>query len=202
MLREGCPHEVYTTQSIKQDLSEHFPLFPLLQHWQGLNYHEIRLDTPFVLNSIEFHPLRIISEAPPYSPFRHKPQPDHSLALFIKEQGSHRGVFYAPALGQAFNSYLQSYIQQSSCLLVDGTFWQEDEMQQAGVGTKKAQDMGHLPLSGENGMLEQLKPYPDKRRILIHINNTNPILQENSTQRAVLDNLNIEVATDAMRIEI
>ena len=89
----------------------------------------------------------------------------------------------------------------ASCVLVDGTFWKDDEMSRRGVGTKRAQDMGHLAQSGPGGMLEQLRPL-DARKILIHINNTNPILDERSPERAKLTAAGIEVAFDGMEIEV
>ena len=93
-------------------------------------------------------------------------------------------------------------MQNADCLLVDGTFWREDEMAFAGVGTKLAAQMGHLPQSGENGMIELLRPMDKPRKVLIHINNTNPILIEDSEQRGILTKEGIEVAFDGMDIEL
>ena len=95
-----------------------------------------------------------------------------------------------------------SYMAKSDCLLVDGTFWREDEMIYAGVGTKLAQEMGHLPQSGEGGMIDRLRPLSRQRKILIHINNTNPILVEDSEERALLERAGIEVSYDGMDIVV
>ena len=76
-------------------------------------------------------------------------------------------------------------------------------MIEAGVSRKRAREIGHLPQSGPGGMIEQLARLPpDTRRILIHINNTNPILNESSAERAQLKAAGIEVAVDGMRIEL
>ena len=88
------------------------------------------------------------------------------------------------------------------CVLVDGTFWQEDEMQAAGVGTKLASEMGHLPQSGDDGMLHWLRQVERPRKILIHINNTNPILNEASAQRRQVESEGVEVAADGMNFEV
>jgi pyrroloquinoline quinone biosynthesis protein B len=88
------------------------------------------------------------------------------------------------------------------CVLVDGTFWQEDEMIIAGVGSKLASEMGHLPQSGEGGMIERLRSLKTQRKVLIHINNTNPILVDDSPERKILDSEHIEVAYDGMQIEL
>ena len=85
---------------------------------------------------------------------------------------------------------------------MDGSFWTEDEMIRSGVGSKLAQDMGHLPQSGDAGMLASLAQFPDTRKVLIHINNTNPILDSQSEQYAQLQQAGIEVAFDGMEIEL
>ena len=92
-------------------------------------------------------------------------------------------------------------LQRADCVLIDGTFWSDDEMLAAGVSRKRARDLGHLPQSGEGGMLEWLERLPrGTRRILIHVNNTNPILDEDSAQRAELARRGIEVASDGLEI--
>ena len=74
------------------------------------------------------------------------------------------------------------------------------EMIDLGISSKTARSIGHLPQSGPGGMIELLACWPGKRRVLIHINNTNPILDEDSPQRAALTRAGIEVAADGMRI--
>jgi pyrroloquinoline quinone biosynthesis protein B len=86
--------------------------------------------------------------------------------------------------------------------MVDGTFWTDDEMIRLGVSKKRARDIGHLPQSGPGGMIEVLKPLRASRKILIHINNTNPILNEDSRERHTLDAAGIEVAYDGMDITL
>jgi len=96
-------------------------------------------------------------------------------------------------------------MNEADCVLVDGTFWQEDEMQQAGLGSKSASDMGHLPQQGtvgRPGMVDALRESAASRKVLIHINNSNPILDEESAQRRMLDSLGIEVAHDGMEISL
>jgi pyrroloquinoline quinone biosynthesis protein B len=86
--------------------------------------------------------------------------------------------------------------------MVDGTFWTDDEMIQLGVSKKRARDIGHLPQSGAGGMIEVLKELHAERKILIHINNTNPILNEESHERRALEAAGIEVAYDGMDIAL
>ncbi len=92
-------------------------------------------------------------------------------------------------------------MQAASCVLVDGTFWTDDEMLVLGLSRKRARDIGHLPQSGPGGMLEWLDRLPPAtRKVLLHINNTNPILDEDSPERAELQRHGIEVAWDGMEI--
>jgi len=87
-------------------------------------------------------------------------------------------------------------------VMVDGTFWTDDEMIRLGVSKKRAREIGHLPQSGPGGMIEVLGPLRARHKVLIHINNTNPILDEDSAERAQLRAAGIEVAFDGMEIEL
>jgi pyrroloquinoline quinone biosynthesis protein B len=92
-------------------------------------------------------------------------------------------------------------MQEASCVMVDGTFWTDDEMIRLGVSRKRAREIGHLPQSGAEGMLSWLGRLPERtRKILIHINNTNPILDETSPEHAMLREQGVEVAFDGMEI--
>lgn len=86
--------------------------------------------------------------------------------------------------------------------MVDGTFWTDDEMINLGISNKRARDIGHLPQSGSGGMISVLQPLKAARKILIHINNTNPILDEDSVERTQLTRAGIEVAYDGMEINL
>ena len=114
---------------------------------------------------------------------------------------TNKTLFYSPGLGEPTEDTV-ALMSQSDCLLVDGTFWTEDEMSEVGLGDKKAADMGHLPQSGDEGMIELLRPMKKPRKVLIHINNTNPILDEDSIQRETLNKEGIEVAFDGMELEL
>lgn len=206
-LREGCPHRVWCTYLVYEDLSTGFPLFNILSFWPGggLQHQPIALDgQPFVMPScpgLSITALPILSNAPPYSPHRDRPQPGHNIALLVRDTRSGATLLYAPGLGE-INEVILAAMQQADCLLVDGTVWRDDEMEFYGVGNKTGRQMGHLPQSGAGGMLEALKRFPEKRRILIHINNTNPVLNEDSPERAELNAAGVEVAFDGMSIEL
>ncbi len=204
-LREGCPHTVWCTHMVHQDLCSGFPVFPMLEHWNGgLLWQPIVLDASFMIPACPtlcFTPIPLRSAAPPYSPHRQDPHAGDNIGLLVEDLRSGGKLFYAPGLGEV-DAALRGRMREADCLLVDGTLWRDDEMQQCGVGTQTSRDMGHLPQSGPGGMLEVLEGFPDQRKVLIHINNTNPILDEDSAERAELKHRGIEVAWDGMSIEL
>ncbi|WP_227063755.1 pyrroloquinoline quinone biosynthesis protein PqqB [Acinetobacter pittii] len=204
-LREGCPMNVWCTEIVHQDLTSGFPVFNMLKHWNGgLQYHEINPKQAFKIDdfeNLEFLPLIIKSAAPPYSPHRHDPHDGDNIALIIKDHKTQKQLFYAPGLGKIDDQIMQ-IMQSSDCVMIDGTLWTDDEMQQTGVGTKTGREMGHLYISGEGGSLSYLNQLSTPKKVLIHINNTNPILNENSSQFAELKANGVEVAYDGMQIEL
>jgi pyrroloquinoline quinone biosynthesis protein B len=110
-------------------------------------------------------------------------------------------VFYAPGLGEITPPVFDAMCG-ADAVLVDGTFWADDEMPRLGLGTKRAREIGHLPQSGPGGMIEWLAKLPPRtRRLLIHINNTNPILDEDSPERATLTRAGIEVCEDRLQLQ-
>lgn len=208
MLREGCPHEVWCTDMVYQDLTTGFPVFEMLKHWNGgINRNTIGIEGEAATFSVAKVPeikltaVPLLSSAPPYSPHRNDPHPGDNIGMLIEDTRTGKTVFYAPGLGQ-IEPHLKPIMEKADCLLVDGTLWQEDEMIAAGVGTKLGADMGHLPQSGEGGMIEFLDTLEKPRKVLIHINNTNPILDEDSPQRQQLAEHGIEVSYDGMQIEL
>ncbi|MDX1668302.1 MAG: MBL fold metallo-hydrolase, partial [Limnobacter sp.] len=142
--------------------------------------------------------------APPYSPSRLSQRKGDNIGLLLECTHSGKKVFYAPGLEKLTPDILP-FMQGADVIMVDGTFWTEDEMLKNGFSKKSAADMGHLPQTdrpGEpgSGMIAQLEQFKDKRRVLIHINNTNPILNELGAERARLTEQGIEVAFDGMEI--
>lgn len=195
---------LYCTQMVYNDLTSGFPVINMLEHYCGVDWREIALDDDWIaipgVPGIEIKPLQIDSKAPPYSPHRHDPHPGDNIAITLRDTSSGKTVFYSPGLG-GLQDTTRAAMQAADCLMVDGTTWTNNEMQTRGAGSKLASEMGHLPQSGSGGMIEELADLKC-RKILIHINNTNPILDDNSDQRASLAEHGIEVAVDGMQITL
>jgi pyrroloquinoline quinone biosynthesis protein B len=87
-------------------------------------------------------------------------------------------------------------------VLVDGTFWTDDELVALGISDRTARQMGHVPLSGAGGTLEAFAKLKRPRKILVHINNTNPVLLEDSPEREAVLRAGTEVAYDGLELEL
>ncbi|WP_206951981.1 pyrroloquinoline quinone biosynthesis protein PqqB [Trinickia acidisoli] len=207
MLRERTtPLPLYATRSVLDDLSGALPLIPLLGHYCGVDEHPIALGVPFTiapLTGLRFTAIAIDSAAPPYSPHREAPVIGDNIALVIEDVATAATAFYAPGLARTSESILTA-MRSATLVLVDGTFWTDTEMIDLGLSGKRAADMGHLAqcaANGKPGMLDLLDTLPrTTRKVLIHINNTNPILDPDSDAHAIVRAHGIDLAEDGMQL--
>jgi pyrroloquinoline quinone biosynthesis protein B len=207
MLREGkTPLNIYCTDMVYEDLTTGNPIFNILGHYCGINWNKISMDS---LDSFEAEgvpnlkitAVPLSSKAPPYSPHRNNPHIGDNIGIQVEDATSGKKLFYAPGLAE-IEDQIKPFMEQADCLMVDGTCWTNDEMAKLGIAQKMSLDMGHLPQSDPGGMIEVLRPLKASKKILIHINNTNPILREDSPERAVLADEKIDVAYDGMDLTI
>lgn len=207
MLREASrPWQLWCTDGAHADLTRGNPILHVLSHYCGIERNRIGIEgEEFAVNGVpgvRWRALPVASKPAPYSPSRERPQPGDNIALELIDDVTGCSALYAPGLGE-IDERVWKAMQAARCVLVDGTFWTDDEMIQLGISRKRARDIGHLPQSGAGGMLEWLgRLGPQTRRVLIHINNTNPILDEDSAERAELNRRGVEVAFDGMEIEL
>ncbi|MBI3101561.1 MAG: pyrroloquinoline quinone biosynthesis protein PqqB [Burkholderiales bacterium] len=205
MLRERkTPLPLLATPEVFSDIGSGFPITHILSHYCGTALQALPIDGSTVqvpgLPSLQIQTVSLSSKPPPYSPFRGNPRAGDNIGLLIRNPANGAKAFYAPGLAEVTPALI-TLMRECAVVLVDGTFWTHDEMQRLGLSPKAALDMGHLPQSGPGGMIEMLSRLPASvRKILIHINNTNPILVEDSPERALLTQHGIEVAHDGMDI--
>jgi pyrroloquinoline quinone biosynthesis protein B len=207
MLREHRqPLDIWCTEPVREDLERGNPLFRLLEHYCGVSWHPIPLDgsrfTMPQIPGLQFSALPLRSNAPPYSPHRDRPVAGDNIGLSVESSASGKRLFYAPGVGE-IEPALWDAMTRADALLIDGTCFHDDELIALGVSKKRAHDMGHLPQAGAGGMLEQLARLPAAtRKILIHINNTNPTLDEDSAEHAQVRAAGIELAHDGMDFQL
>jgi pyrroloquinoline quinone biosynthesis protein B len=207
MLRErGSALPLWCTDAVADDLRSGLPLLNVLGHYCGVQRERIALDgsafqVPRV-PGLSLRALPLTGKAAPYSPHRENPAPGDNIGLVVRDVARGTSAFYAPGLG-AITPAVFDAMASSDCVLVDGTFWRDDEMRSLGLSSKSARDIGHLPQSGPDGMIEWMRKLPAAtRRLLIHINNTNPILDEDSPERAALAAERIEVSEDGLVLTV
>ncbi len=93
-------------------------------------------------------------------------------------------------------------LQGAELVLFDGTLWRDDEMISLGLSNKSGRRMGHMSLTGPEGTMAAFRDLSVRRKVLIHINNSNPVLLEDSSERAELAAAGWEVAHDGMRLSL
>lgn len=208
-LREFQSFFVFATSSVQNIVNSENRIFSVLERaeppvqWRTLS-SKSRLDchlggqggTP----AFSCSTVPLGSAFPDYvsEQFRRSAPTDDAVVGFLFEQGK-KSVFVAPSL-PGRDAGWQRFASSANVALIDGTFWTDDELARTGRSKKTAREMGHLPLSGSDGLLTQFPKDSRARKILIHINNTNPILDESSGEhRAVLD-AGFEVAYDGLSI--
>ena len=205
MLRErATPLPLWCTDAVYEDLSEGNPILRVLGHYCGVQRRPISLGgASFGVPGAEGLWLRALplrSKAAPYSPHRQAGEPGDNIGITVTDVARGTSLFYAPGLGEITPAVFDA-MASADLVLVDGTFWTDDEMIRLGLSKKTARDIGHLAQSGPGGMIEWLARLPSStRRAVIHINNTNPILDEDSAERAELARAGIEVCEDGMEI--
>lgn len=209
IMREGLPLDVYCTDIVYEDLSQSLPIFPVMSHWHGgYNRKAINIEPangthlpkPFKVDKVEgitFHPIPLYSNAPPYSPYRDKPVPGNNIGLKIVDDSTGNAVFYAPGIVET-NADVAAALSEVNCAILDATLWTDDEMINHGFSQKTGKDMGHISVGGDTGVVSLLEKFNLQHKILIHINNTNPILDETSAEHRFLKERDILVAKDGM----
>lgn len=124
-----------------------------------------------------------------------------TIGLKVTSATSGQSFFYIPGCAE-IDPPLAARIKGASLLFLDGTLFTDDEMVAQGLSHKTGQRMGHISVSGPQGSIEAIKPLGVNRRIYVHINNSNPILDETSKARKAVDAAGWEVGFDGMEIRL
>jgi pyrroloquinoline quinone biosynthesis protein B len=129
------------------------------------------------------------------------PSAEDNVGLLVREPATGKTLAYFPGVA-ALTDTVARAVRSADCVFFDGTFWSSDELIAQGLADKRAEDMAHWPLAGERGSLAFLARLTAARRVLIHINNTNPMLIEDSEQARTVRELGLEIAHDGMEITL
>ena len=124
---------------------------------------------------------------------------DDTVGAAISD-GRHR-LFFIPGCA-AMTGGLASRLRGADAVFFDGTLWRDDEMIRAGTGTKTGLRMGHMSVSGPDGTIAAFAWLDVRRKVLLHINNSNPVLPDDTPERAAVEAAGWEVAFDGMEIDL
>ncbi len=202
LLRESTtPVRIYGDAGVERALRHGYPVLSIIERYSGAEYTTLQPERPTPLegSSLTVEPFAVGGDAPRYL--------DGSgieleASGFVFRDRTSGGILsYVPGLARLDDGVLTRFAA-SDLVLVDGTFWRDDELARLGISTRSARDMGHLPLSGPGGTLEALARLERPRKALVHINNTNPILLEDSAEREAVERAGVEVAYDGLEVEL
>ena len=204
-LRESHPLTVYATESVRAGFTGGNVLYRTLERFEGqVTWRALSVDSggaqPLGESGLTVRAIATPGKLPLHLETTLVPSPGDNIGLVIHDPRTGGRLAYfsgvagpAPALVRA--------LADADVLFFDGTFWSSDELIAAGLGTRRAEDMAHWPVGGAEGSAPFLAGQRG-RKILIHVNNTNPILRETSAERRALDALGIEVAVDGLELSL
>jgi pyrroloquinoline quinone biosynthesis protein B len=202
LLRESAtPVRVYGQAGVERALRYGYPVLSILERYCGLEWHTLEPERMGSLegSSLTVEPFDVGGDAPRYLDGSGV---ELEASGFVFRDRAGGGVLtYVPGLARIDDAVLGRFAT-SDLVLVDGTFWRDDELAALGISGRSARDMGHLPLSGPGGTLEALAGLERPRKALVHINNTNPILLDDSPERAAVLRAGVEVAYDGLEVEL
>jgi pyrroloquinoline quinone biosynthesis protein B len=207
LLREGETIPVLASDAIRSSLTSGLALGSVLDAFCGVEWlRPSSTLSPLLLRNgqpsgLLCQAIEAGGKAPRYLPGSLKAVSGNALGYRISDERTGGRLLFFPELA-ALTPVLVEEFRQCDALLLDGTFWSETEMLEQGVGTATAATMGHLTISSQNGTLKVLAGLKTRHKIYVHINNTNPILFEDSPERAEVNAAGVIVGMDGMDLTL
>lgn len=207
LLREGAARlPVYAPAGVSTLLADQWPVFRILSAYAGVEPRPLPDGQAVPLADLSGASLGISCTAvamarrpPRYA--RTTSAGAFDVGLRLRDDRTGGTLAYIPTAGAVDNA-VRTVACGADILMFDGTFWSDGELQAAGVNAPTARAMGHLAVGGPGGSLELLPRLGAKRTVLVHINNTNPILCRASPERAQVEAAGIVVGDDGMEFEL
>lgn len=207
-LREGSRLTIYGTETVVKCLETSFPVVPMLKNYCSWEWRFLYPDAKQRLEvsgeSITIETVPVSRKPPLYAKSNinvYGKEEVWEVGLLLYNESSGKSLAYFPTIDR-MTPEIDASLKKADILMVDGTFWSEMELVELGATTRNARKMGHLPISGPSGIMEKLASYNADRKILIHINNSNPILRKDSKERNTLKQLGIEIAYEGLELEV
>jgi pyrroloquinoline quinone biosynthesis protein B len=199
LLRESAtPLRVFGAAGVERALRDGYPVLAILERYCGAEWRTLEAGAAQQLpgSSLAVEPFGAGGDAPRYSDVEAE-----ASGFVFRDLAGGGVVSYVPGLARLDDGVLARFAA-SDLVLVDGTCWRDDELARLGISDRSARAMGHVPLSGPGGTLEALAGLERPRTVLVHINNTNPILLEDSPERGEVLRAGVEVAYDGLEVQL
>ena len=205
LLREAGRMPLFASRAVAAILTDDSRILTTTRAFSDVPVTELTLDRPTPITSRDgaASGLSIEAFSVPAGPprFASHDHDGHTVGLMVREDATGRTCAFVPGCGGLDPTMLER-LAPADALLFDGTFWQDDELIALRIGSRTARQLDHLPITGPGGSLGLLADLPCQHRVYTHINNTNPILLEDSPEREVVTRAGLTVGYDGWRVEI
>lgn len=207
LLREGGDFSIFCTPTVRRWLGRYFPIEPILACFSNPSWNELVPDAAIELRLPDRTPsgLRVQS----FGMDQHVPRfvreeaeaTGSVIGLTIEDTRTGGRLLYAPCVASLQPSLVRA-AGEADGILIDGTFWDDDEPIRHGIGRRTAREMCHLPVSGPGGSLGWLSQQKARHRLYVHVNNTNPMLNERGVEWRQVTDEGIRIAADGDDLEL
>ncbi len=200
LLREARHLRLYATPAVHETLRDGSGVLRTLERYCPVEWRAVAPDTDVPLvDGLSFRAF----DVPTTKRDRFGSGVDHGrvVGYRLADGRGGRTLVYLPGV-QALTPALRAEIEGCDCLLIDGTCWRDDELVRLGLAGKTSREMGHLPIDGPDGSLAQLPSLRVGRTIFVHMNNTNPILLADASERRIVEDSGMEVAMDGLEVQV
>ncbi len=206
LLREGATFPIFCTGTVRQWLNDQWPVEPLLAcfsnpRWREISDAFIEFFTSSCDSRLRVRAVELDDHAPRFARKETGTSTAAVIGLDIEDTRTRGRLFYAPGVA-ALGPALLQVAETADAVLIDGTFWDNEEPTRCGITSGTAQMMGHLPVSGLGGSLEWLSKLKARHRVYVHINNTNPMLNERGPEFREVSACGVRVGADGDRFEV
>jgi pyrroloquinoline quinone biosynthesis protein B len=205
LLREARHLQLYATVAVRAILERDSRILPVTQAFAQVEVTEMSVDSRVSLryrdgtsSGISVQPFTVPAGPPR---FAREAGSGHTVGLILSDEATGGTCAFVPGCGDLDRALLER-LGATDLLLFDGTFWTDDELVTLGISDRSAQDMDHLPVSGAKGSLARLSALSRPQKVYTHINNTNPMLLEDSPERAMVERAGFGVGADGMSFTV
>lgn len=199
LLREGSGVHVHATAATERTLRAGTGLLDTLEKFCPVRWTPVDLGTAHDLGGLTYRAFDVPTAK--HDRFGTGDGAGRVVGYRFTDTATGRSAVYLPGVQELAPAVLDE-LAGADLLLIDGTTWHDDEMVRLGLAAKTARDMGHLHVGGPGGSLEVLSRLGLPRVVYVHINNTNPILLDDSDERAEVERAGFTVGTDGLDLEV